>query len=94
MVATAYLLGVSTCRAEELAESLGVAQLSKSQVGAMVKHPDEQVTAFRNRHLDQGPCAFVWADALTQKAREGGRIINVRALIAAGQEGPGGWRSS
>lgn len=32
--------------------------------------------------LDQGPYAFVWVDALTQKAREGGRIIHVHALIA------------
>ena len=35
--------------------------------------------AFRNRPLDQGPYTFVWVDALTQKAREGGRIINVHA---------------
>ncbi len=57
-------------------------QLSKSQVSAMAKHLDEQVSAFRNRPLDQGPYAFVWVEALTQKVREGGRIINVHALIA------------
>lgn len=67
MVATACLLGVSTRRVEKLAESLGVTQLSKSQVSAMAKHPDEQVAAFRNRPLDQGPYAFVRVDALTQK---------------------------
>ncbi|MFC9645010.1 IS256 family transposase [Streptomyces mirabilis] len=84
MVATAYLLGVSTRRVEKLAESLGVTQLSKSQVSPMAKHLDEQVAAFRNRPLDQGPYAFVWADALTQKVREAGRIINVHVLIAVG----------
>ncbi|GGJ65978.1 IS256 family transposase [Streptomyces brasiliensis] len=84
VVATAYLLGVSTRRVEKLAESLGVTQLSKSQVSAMAKHLDEQVAAFRNRPLDAGPYAFVWVDALTQKLREGGRIINVHALIAVG----------
>lgn len=47
MVATAYLLGVSTRRVEKLAESLGVTQLSKSQVSAMAKHLDEQVTGDR-----------------------------------------------
>jgi len=79
-VAIAYLLGVSTRRVEKLAESLGVTQLSKSQVSAL----DEQVAAFRNRPLDAGPYAFVRVDALTQKVREGGRIINVHALIAVG----------
>ncbi|MGW7572342.1 IS256 family transposase, partial [Streptomyces tendae] len=69
---------------EKLAVSLGVTQLSKSQVSAMAKHLDEQVTAFRNRPLDTGPYAFVWVDALTQKVREGGRIINVHALVAVG----------
>lgn len=59
VVATTYLLGVSTRRVEKLAESLGVTQLSKSQVSAMAKHLDEQVAAFRNRPLDAGPYAFV-----------------------------------
>jgi hypothetical protein len=45
---------------------------------------DEQVAAFRNRPLDVGPYAFVWVDALTHRVREGGRIINVHALIAVG----------
>ncbi|MBC2906893.1 IS256 family transposase [Streptomyces cupreus] len=89
VVATAYLLGVSTRRDEKLAESLGVTQLSKSQVSAMAQHLDEQVSAFRNRPLDQGPYAFVWVDALTQKVREGGRIINVHALIAVGVNADG-----
>lgn len=35
VVATAYLLGVSNRRLEKLAESLGITQLSKSQVSAM-----------------------------------------------------------
>ncbi|GAB2769422.1 hypothetical protein GCM10027072_80280 [Streptomyces bullii] len=89
VVATAYLLGVSTRRVEKLAETLGVTQLSKSQVSAMAKHLDEQVAAFRNRPLDAGPYAFVWVDALTQKVREGGRIINVHALIAVGVNAAG-----
>jgi hypothetical protein len=89
VVATAYLLGVSTRRVEKLAESLGVTQLSKSQVSAMARHLDEQVAAFRNRPLDAGPYTFVWVDALTQKVREGGRIINVHALIAVGVNADG-----
>lgn len=55
----------------------------------MARHLDEQVAAFRNRLLDAGPDAFVRVDALTQKVREGGRIINVHALIAVGVNADG-----
>jgi putative transposase len=84
VVATSYLLGVSTRRVEKLAASLGVVGLSKSQVSAMAAELDEMVAGFRNRPLDAGPYAFVWIDALTQKVREGGRTVNVHALIATG----------
>src|ERR1700751_3920618 len=52
VVATAYLLGVSTRRVEKLVEQLGVASLSKSQVSEMAAHLDAQVEAFRSRPLD------------------------------------------
>jgi len=84
-----YLLGVSTRRVEKLAESLGVTQLSKSQVSEMAKHLDERVAEFRNRPLDQGPYTFVWVDALTQKVREGGRVVNVHCLVAVGVNNEG-----
>lgn len=81
-VATCYLLGVSIRRVEKLAETLGVTQLSKSQVSEMAKVLDEPVAEFSNRLLDGGPYTFVWVDALTPKVREGGRVVNVRALVA------------
>jgi putative transposase len=90
VVATSYLLGVSTRRVEKLVEQLGVAQLSKSQVSEMAQHLDAQVEAFRNRPLDAGPYTFVWLDALAIKVREGGRTVNVHALIAVGVNGDGG----
>ena len=43
VVATSYLLGVSTRRVEKLAASLGVVGLSKSQVSAMAAELDELV---------------------------------------------------
>ncbi|WP_344085006.1 IS256 family transposase [Luedemannella helvata] len=89
VVATSYLLGVSTRRVEKLVEQLGVAQLSKSQVSEMATHLDAQVEAFRNRPLDAGPYTFVWMDALTIKVREGGRTVNVHALVAVGVNGDG-----
>jgi len=84
VVATSYLLGVSTRRVEKLAAALGVTSLSKSQVSLMAAELDEMVEGFRGRRLDAGPYTFVWIDALTQKVREGGRTVNVHALIATG----------
>src|ERR1700733_11463594 len=89
VVATSDLLGVSPRRVERLAESLGVTRLSKSQVSMMASELDEMVASFRSRPLDAGPYAFVWIDALTQKVREGGRTVNVHALIATGVNADG-----
>jgi putative transposase len=89
VVATAYLLGVSTRRVEKLAEQLGVKSLSRSQVSEMAGHLDAQVAAFRSRPLDQGPYTFVWVDALTVKVREDGRVVNVHALLATGVNADG-----
>ena len=84
VVATCYLLGVSTRRMEKLFESLGITRLYKSQVSIMARDLDEQVEQFRTRPLDAGPYTFVAADALVLKVREGGRVANVHALLATG----------
>jgi transposase-like protein len=82
VVATSYLLGVSTRRMEKLVATLGIDRLSKSQVSEMAKGLDAQVEAFRTRPLDAGPYTFLAADALVLKVREAGRTINVHTLIA------------
>jgi putative transposase len=89
VVATSYLLGVPARRVEKLAAALGVTGLSKSQVSLMAAELDEMVEGFRSRRLDAGPYTFVWIDALTQKVREGGRTVNVHALIATGVNADG-----
>ena len=89
VVATSYLLGVSTRRMEKLVETLGITRLSKSQVSEMARDLDGQVEAFRTRPLDAGPYTFVAADALVLKVREGGRIVNVHALLATGVNADG-----
>jgi putative transposase len=110
VVATCYLLGVSTRRMERLVETLGITGLSKSQVSVMARELDEHVESFRTRPLDAGPYTFVAADALVLKVREGGRVVPVHALLATGVNGDGhreilgldvtsgedgaGWRSS
>ena len=89
VVATSYLLGVSTRRMVDLVKTLGITGLSKSQVSEMAKDLDEQVAAFRTRPLDAGPYSFVAADALTMKVREGGRVVKVAVLIATGVNAEG-----
>jgi len=90
VVATCYLLGVSTRRMDKLVESLGITSLSKSQVSRMATDLDGQVAAFRTRSLaEAGPFTFVAADALTMKVREAGRVINAVVLVATGVNGDG-----
>lgn len=62
VVATCYLLGVSTRRMEKLVESLGITRLSKSQVSEMARDLDAQVEQFRTRPLDAGPYTFAAAE--------------------------------
>ena len=67
VVATAYLLGLSTRRVDKLVETLGIASLSKSQVSKLAKSLDAAVEQFRNHPLDGGPYRLV------QAIREGRR---------------------
>ena len=94
VVATCYLLGVSTRRMDKLVQSLGITSLSKSQVSEMAKDLDAHVEQFRTRRLDAehgggGPFTFVAADALVLKVREGGRVVPVHALVATGVNADG-----
>jgi putative transposase len=90
VVATCYLLGVSTRRMNKLVQSLGVTGLSKSQVSEMARELDAHVEEFRTRPLgDSGPFTFVAADALVLKVREGGRVVPVHTLVATGVNADG-----
>jgi putative transposase len=90
VVATCYLLGVSTRRMDKLVQSLGITTLSKSQVSVMARDLDVHVEEFRTRSLSEaGPFTFVAADALVLKVREGGRVVNVHVLVATGVNGDG-----
>ena len=89
VVATCYLLGVSTRRMDRLVQSLGITGLSKSQVSVMARDLDELVRDFRERPLDEGPYTFVAADALTMKVREGGRVVKIAVMVATGVNADG-----
>ena len=84
VVAQCYVEGVSTRRVDDVVKAMGIEGISKSQVSELAKSLDVIVEAFRTRPLDAGPYTYVWVDALTQKVREGGRIVNVACVIATG----------
>ena len=44
---------------------------------------------FVNRPLDWGPYQYVWLDALTQKGRGAGRIVNVSVVVATAANAEG-----
>ena len=90
VVATCYLLGVSTRRMDKPVRSLGITSLSKSQVSDMARELDAHVEQFRTRPLaDTGPFTFVAADTLVLKVREGGRVVPMHALVATGVDADG-----
>src|SRR5581483_4913384 len=82
VIQQAYVEGVSTRRVEDLVQALGCDGISKSQVSRICGALDEQVQAFRERPLDTGPYPYVWLDELTQRVREGGRVVNVAVVVA------------
>lgn len=82
VIAQAYLEGVSTRRVDDLVRAMGIDGLSKSEVSRMATELDAKVAEFRDRPLDAGPYRYLWIDGVTQKVREGGRVVNVTAVIA------------
>ena len=92
VVQQAYVEGVSTRRVDDLIKSLGCDGISKSQVSRICRDLDQVVETFLGRPLDGDPYPYVWLDALTQKVREGGRIVNVSVVVATGvnAHGPAG----
>ena len=82
VVAQCYIEGVSTRRVDDLVKAMGIDGISKSEVSRMAAELDVVVGQFRERPLGAGPYRYLWIDALTQRVREGGRVVNVSAVIA------------
>ena len=89
MIQQAYVEGVSTRRVDDLIKALGCDGISSSQVSRICEQLDEVVDSFLGRPLDGGPYPYVWLDGLTQKVREGGRIVNVCVVVATGVNAEG-----
>ena len=82
VICQAYVEGVSTRRVDDLVKAMGIEGISKSEVSRLAAELDERVAEFRGRPLETGPYRYCWIDALTQRVREGGRVVNVSAVIA------------
>ena len=89
VIQQAYVEGVSTRRVDDLVKALGCEGISKSQVSRICAELDEVVESFLGRPLDGGPYTYLWLDALTQKVREAGRIVNVSVVVATAVNGEG-----
>lgn len=83
VVHEAFVNGVSTRKIERLAKSLGVENLSASQVSEINKGLDEQVERFRNRPL-AAEYPVLWVDALYEKIRDNGKVISEAILVIYG----------
>ena len=64
VIQEAFVQGVSTRKMKKLAKSLGIENLSHTQVSEMAKGLDEQVEEFRSRRLEDMGYPVLWADAL------------------------------
>ena len=89
VVQQAYVEGVSTRRVDDLVQALGCEGISKSQVSRICQELDRVVDSFLGRPLDGGPYPYLSLDALTQKVREEGRIVNVSVVVATAVNGEG-----
>lgn len=84
VVQEAFVQGVSTRKIEKLARSLGIENISRSQVSEMTKGLNEQVYAFRSRSLADTRYPVIWVDALYEKVRLDGHVVSMAVLIACG----------
>jgi transposase-like protein len=84
VVQEAYVQGVSTRRVDELAQTLGLSGISKSQVSVLCAELDAEVDQFRSRPLGEGEYPYVWLDATYVKAGTNGRVTSQAVVIAIG----------
>jgi len=89
VICQAYVSGVSTRRVDDLVKAMGIEGMSKSEVSRLAAELDVIVAEFRQRPLDNGPYRYLWIDALTQRVREGGRVVNVSVVIATATNADG-----
>jgi putative transposase len=92
VVQEAYVQGISTRRVDELARSLGLVGISKSQVSALCQELDAEVERFRTRAFTGAQYPYVWLDATFIKGRQVGRVVAQAVVIAIGLNAATGQR--
>ncbi len=81
VIQEAWISGVSTRRADDLVQAMGLSGIGKSTVSKLCRDIDGRVNAFLDRPLT-GDWPYPWLDAASLRQREGGRIVSVAAIIA------------
>ena len=92
VIQQAYVEGVSTRRVDDLIKALGCDGISSSQVSRICVHlraTGRSGGEFPGSSPGRWPYPYVWLDGLTQKVREGGRIVNVCVVVATGVNAEG-----
>lgn len=89
VVCQAYVEGVPMRRVDDLVKAIGIEGISRSEVSRMAAELDAEVAEFRTRPLGAGPYKYLWTDGVTHKVREGGREVNVTAVIATAANAEG-----
>ena len=84
-----YFMGVSTRKVKHVLEKMGGFELSASTVSCVAAELDEQLTAFRQRRLDDETWPYLAVDATYVKVRAKGRVVNQAILVVAGVNGSG-----
>lgn len=83
IIQEAWVSGISTRKIERLAKSMGIEQISASQVSEVNKELDAMIDEFRNRPL-QAEYPILWIDALYEKIRENGHVVSMAVLVVKG----------
>ena len=80
MVVEAYTNGVSTRKIKNLAESLGIENISASEVSVMNKSLDDMVKEYKEKQLDK-EYPVLWIDAVYEKIRVNKHVTSMAVMI-------------
>lgn len=78
-----YIQGVSTRKVKKITDELCGLEISRSQVSALAKGLDEEITIWRNRPIEK-KFPYLVVDARYEKVRRGGHVITQGILIVIG----------
>ena len=83
VIQEAWKNGISTRKIDRVAKSLGIENISASQVSEINKGLDDMVHEFRTRPLET-EYPVLWVDALYEKIRNDGRVQNMAVQVVKG----------